>query len=147
MTSITSSFLATDTKGLCNAARAALVARNSSHQIACMDMAPVHLTRQTDHKPVSKGTDDGLDGHQAVILDWYLLQRSRWLAPVARSELAVPPRRRTRRHARRRQARGVVLRLGFGRGGARAAGAALAARQLRVSGGFEQDLGLRAAEE
>ena len=85
VTSITSSFLATDTKGLCVKARQALVARNSSHQIACMDMAPVHLTRQVDHKPVSKGTDDGLDGHQAVILDWYLLQRSRWLAPVARS--------------------------------------------------------------
>ena len=85
VTSITSSFLATDTKGLCVKARQALVERNSSHQIACMDMAPVHLTRQTDHKPVSKGTDDGLDGHQAVILDWYLLQRSRWLAPVARS--------------------------------------------------------------
>ena len=35
-------------------------------------------------------------------------------------------------HARRRQARGVVLRLGPRRGGPRAAGAALAARQLRV---------------
>jgi len=81
----TSLFLATDTSGLCVAARAALAQRSATLQIACMDAEPVHLTRQTAHEPVSEGSDDGLDGHQAVILDWYLLQRARWLAPVSRA--------------------------------------------------------------
>jgi len=76
-------FLATDVKGLCRDAKRSLERHDSSLSIVCLDADPVHLTK-TKHAPVSLNSDDGLDGHQAVVLDWYLLQRSRWLAPIVR---------------------------------------------------------------
>lgn len=77
----TSFFVASDMSGLCEDARRAL--EDASLRIVCMDLDPVHLTKG-ENAPVSNGSDDGLDGHQAVVLDWYLLQRSRWLAPMVR---------------------------------------------------------------
>ena len=76
-------YLATDMKGLCRDAKRALERHDSSLTIVCLDADPVHLTK-SKHAPVSVDSDDGLDGHQAVVLDWYLLTRSRWLAPIVR---------------------------------------------------------------
>ena len=76
-------FLATDVKGLCRDAKRSLERHDSSLTVVCLDADPVHLTKSR-HAPVSLNSDDGLDGHQAVVLDWYLLQRSRWLAPIVR---------------------------------------------------------------
>ena len=118
------------------AARAALVARNSSHQIACMDMAPVHLTR-TDHKPVSKARTMGWTGTSRV-LDWYFCNGQDG-GPVARSAGSATT------------ARGATTRTASDKPGASFYGEALAAAGLvppgprpsrastGVSGGFEQD--------
>ena len=76
-------YLATDMRGLCRDAKRSLERHDSSLTIVCLDADPVRLTK-SKHAPVSVDSDDGLDGHQAVVLDWYLLQRSRWLAPIVR---------------------------------------------------------------
>ena len=50
-----------------------------------MDAKPVHMTKKKEVTALSAAHDDGLDGHQAVVLDWFLLCRTRWLAAVSRA--------------------------------------------------------------
>ena len=66
-------------------------------------------------------SDDGLDGHQAVVLDWYLLQRSRWLAPIVRKGTRChgPGRGATTGVSTTWASPANLFRVGLGGGGAR----------------------------
>lgn len=68
-------FVATDVQGLCRVARRHV-------NLACMDVAPAHLTKANIEGPLVRG---GLDSHQLAVLDWHLLARSRWLVSVGRA--------------------------------------------------------------
>ena len=49
-----------------------------------MNVAPVHMTK---HAAEKLHADHDLDSHLAVFLDWFFLARSRWLAPVVRTDI------------------------------------------------------------
>ena len=69
-------FLATDAAGICRIARN----RISFGSISCMDVDPVHMTKDVRHEATNV-----LDPHQLVVLDWHLLARSRWLVSIGRT--------------------------------------------------------------
>ena len=93
-------FVATDVSGLCSVI-AGYGSGNYSDSalpaISCFDVEPVHLAKDQRHSetPISttatQATRSGhviasikLHAYQHVVLEWYLLSRSRWLAGVGR---------------------------------------------------------------
>lgn len=99
-------FLATDTEGICpyvheftrnlhieSANMSAHIERKNRHQgtthIVCMSLPPIHLSKSKVKKTeaVRPNATDGpqeLHPRETVILDWYLLSRSRWITSIAR---------------------------------------------------------------
>ena len=98
-------FLATDTEGICpyvheftrnlhtESSNTSLTATHGSDlmaptHIVCMSLPPVHLSKTKIKKAAENNSmttqNPELTPRETVILDWYLLSRSRWLTSIAR---------------------------------------------------------------
>ena len=99
-------FLATDTEGICpyvhdftrnlHVATASGGSANVSApraaptHIVCMSLPPIHLSKtkvkssEASARNRTEGGPPELSPRETVILDWYLLSRSRWLTSIAR---------------------------------------------------------------
>mmetsp|Transcript_90675 Transcript_90675/g.259054 ORF Transcript_90675/g.259054 Transcript_90675/m.259054 type:complete len:208 (+) Transcript_90675:1183-1806(+) len=81
-------FLATDSKGICDAVhKLSAASTNTKGSVVCFDIEAVHLAKtSTDETPQNHHeVSDELHSHQVVVLDWWLLSKSRWIAGGKRS--------------------------------------------------------------
>ena len=84
-------FVASDAEGLCRAA-SAMYPGDGQHawRVACVDSKPMHLSKDRGNKEEHKSFEQeykalegvGLHSHQRVVLDWYLLSRTRELTSI-----------------------------------------------------------------